>query len=104
MKILIAFLFFLCTPVFAAPFLVSGPTTDTSVDICAWQEGTVVTRTPLVASACHADLAAVTAGAHSITVWFESSVWGTQSAVVPFSFSKPSNGAVGPTGIGISKN
>lgn len=88
---------------FAAPFLASSPTTDTAADTCAWQEGTVISRSALVAGACHADLTGVTPGAHSITVWFESSAWGTQSAAVPFTFSRPTAGGTGPTGLGISK-
>lgn len=86
-----------------APFLVSSPLADpTQADTCAVQEGTVVTRTPLVSGACHADLSAEAAGTHSLTVWFESSVWGTASATVPFSFSRPTAGGTGPTGLGIS--
>ena len=104
LKVCLILLAIVCVPAGAAPFLVSNPTPDVATDTCAWQDGTVITRSPTVAGACHADLSTVTPGAHSITVWFESSVWGTQSAAVPFSFSKPSSGGVGPTGVGINKN
>jgi hypothetical protein len=87
----------------AAPFLVSDPSTDATIDVCAYQEGTIVTRTPTVAGACHADLAAVSQGAHSITVWFESSLWGTASASVPFSYKKPAGNGTGPGNLGVSK-
>jgi hypothetical protein len=103
MKLLLFALLFVSVQTWSAPFLVTDPSTDATADTCAWQEGTVVTRTPLVAAACHSDLAAVTTGAHSITVWFESSVWGTQSAAVPFAFTRPVGGGVGPGHPGISK-
>ena len=104
LKVFLTLIALVCAPAWAAPFLVCNPSTDADVDIVAWQEGTVITRSPTVAGACHADLVAITPGTHSITVWFESTLWGTQSAAVPFSFSKPSSGGVGPTGIGIRKN
>lgn len=104
MKRLLCLLLFCAAGAQAAPFLVSDPSTDPAVDTCALQEGTVLTRLPTVAGACHADLTAATPGAHSITVWFESSVWGTQSAAVPFTFSRPIAGATGPGGLGIRKN
>jgi hypothetical protein len=72
----------------------------------AWQEGTTVNRSSLVAGACHADLAGPFAipGAHSITVWFESSLNGAKSVAVPFAFAPYQGGQAGPGHIGISKN
>ena len=75
----------------AAPFLVCDADQSKTADVLACQEGTVITRTPLVNSACRADLSAVTAGAHSLSCWFESSLWGTQSAAVPFQFARPAS-------------
>lgn len=86
----------------AAPFLTSDPVTAGTADTCVYQEGTVVTRTPLVNNACHADLSAVTVGTHALTVWFENGPWGA-SATVPFSFSRPTAGGTGPANLGISK-
>ena len=98
MRLLLLLLFPLT--VSAAPFLTSDPTTN--ADTCVYQEGSVVTRTPLVSNACHADLGAVTPGTHTLTVWFENSLWGTASATVPFTFSRPVAGT-GPTNLGIGK-
>lgn len=89
----------------AAPFLVSGPESSGLADTCAYQEGAVVTRTPLVAGACHADWAAIVSipGTHTVTVWFESSLNGAKSVATPFSFTPYQAGGAGPGSVGISK-
>jgi hypothetical protein len=88
----------------AAPFLICNPVPVGSADTFAYQEGTVIVRTPLVNNACHADLSGVSVGSHTYTVWLENSVWGTASATVPFTYSRPAAGGTGPSGMGISSS
>lgn len=103
MKKLLVLLLFSCSAN-AAPFLTTDPGPVGAADTCVYQESTVITRTPLVNNACHANLVAVTPGAHTFSVWFENSLWGTQSAAVPFTFSRPIAGGTGPANVGISAN
>lgn len=104
MKKLLVLLLFFATTAQAKPFLICSPDPTGNADTFAYQEGTVITRTPLLANACHADLAAATPGAHTFTIWFENSVWGTASAKAPFTYSRPIDGGTGPTNPGISAN
>ena len=86
----------------ASPFLVSDPTTETAVDKCVYQDGaTAPVETPTVGGACRIDLATWTNGNHSLQVWFRSTLWGVDSAKVPFVLSKPATGGTGPTGVRI---
>lgn len=89
---------------FGNPFLICNPDASGTFDLVAYQEGSVVTKDPLVGSACHADLAVPFAipGKHTFTVWFESSLNGAKSVSVPFSFTPAANGAPGPVGTGVS--
>ena len=90
MKKLLLLLLFASTAQ-AAPFLVSDPIAAGQADTCVYQEGAVVTRTPMVANACHADLTAMTVGTHNLTVWFELSTatpW-VAGPSVPFTFVRP---------------
>lgn len=88
----------------AFPFLTCNPDTTGTFDLVVYQEGSVVTKDPLVAGACHADVAASFAipGKHNLTVWFESSLNGAKSVSVPFSFTPAVNGGSGPAGLGVS--
>lgn len=88
----------------AAPFLICDPDPSGTFDLVAYQEGSVITKSPLIASACHADLAAAFAipGKHNLTVWFESSLNGAKSVSAPFSFTPAVNGASGPGNPGVS--
>jgi hypothetical protein len=97
-------LLLVCAPAKAAPFLISNPDPAGIATVCAYQDGTVITRTPTVAFACHADLTATTVGTHTLTVWFEAPAWGQVSVSTPFTFGRPSSTGAGPTGIGISAN
>lgn len=103
MRKLLVLLLFCATPALAAPFLVCDPTADVTMTTFAYQEGTVVTKSPLVAKACHADFAAVTVGSHSYTVWFEDA-FGSKSAVTPFTFTRSTGGGPGPAGLQLSPN
>ena len=87
----------------ASPFLVSDPDVTGAADKCVYQEGSSEpVATPLVQGACKIDLAQVSAGQHDLQVWFSSSLWGVDSAKVPFSYSRPAAGASGPSGLRIS--
>ena len=102
MKRLFILLFFFSTGAFSAPFLVSDPATETAVDKCVYQDGTAApVETATLAGACHVDLAPFTGGNHSLQVWFRSTLWGVDSAKVPFVLSKPATGGTGPSGIRI---
>ena len=80
------------SPVYSAPFLVSDPDPTQTADQCVYQEGAAAAVvTPTVGFACHADLSGVTTGAHTFSVTFKSSLWGTQSAAVPFTFARPAS-------------
>ena len=86
----------------AAPFLVSDPAPEGAAvaDKCVYQDGTAAAvETPTVAAACRIDLAGFTAGTHNLQVWFRSTLWGVDTAKVPFSLSKPAAGGTGPGGL-----
>lgn len=104
MRIILAVLL-LPLNVFAAPFLISDPVPANSVVThCVYQEGTATpVVTPLVDLACKADLSGVTVGLHNLQVWFRNDVWGTDSAKVPFVFTRPAAGGTGPAGVGLEK-
>lgn len=100
MKYLVLLVAFAAVPAFASPFLVSDPTTEPAVDRCVYQDGTAApVATPLVGGACKVDLAGWTSGNHPLQVWFRSSLWGVDSAKVPFAVSKPQAGGAGPVGL-----
>ena len=87
---------------FASPFLVSDPSGVPEIDKCVYQDGTgPVVETLTLAGACHIDLAPFTSGNHNLQVWFRSTLWGVDSAKVPFVLSKPATGGTGPTGVRI---
>lgn len=100
MKRFLAILCYMAAPTWAAPSIVSDADVSKSADKCVYQEGTAVAvETPLVLGGCKIDLAGFIAGGHSLQVWFRSSLWGVDSAKVPFQFSKPSAGGIGPTNL-----
>lgn len=105
MKIFLSLL--LCIPMIAsaAPFLVSDPApAGSTATHCVYQDGTAAAVvTPLVSRACRADLAGMSVGSHSLQVWFRDDVWGTESAKIPFVFTRPAAGGTGPAGVGIEK-
>lgn len=94
MRMLIVLLLIFVGQAYAAPFLISDPIAPGLADLCVWQEGTVVTKTPMVANACHADMTAVTVGTHNLTIWFELSTapppWGVGPSS-PFTFARPAS-------------
>lgn len=109
MKILLVLLF-LCTPVFAAPFIVSDPDPTGASDVCTYQEGTAApVSAPTVAippsnlvASCKFDASVFTVGTHNLQVWFSSTKWGVTSGKVPFSFTRPSATATGPANLQLS--
>ena len=103
MKNILALLLFVATPVFSAPFIVSDPDPIGTADRCVYQEGTAAAvETPLfvvppqLTGACKIDTVSFAAGTHNLLVWFKSTLWGVESAKVPFAFTKPAAGTTGP--------
>ena len=103
MRVLLAVLLFFAGSAMASPFIVSDPDTSGAADQCVYQEGTsAAVSTPLVNGGCKIDLASVTPGQHNLQVWFRSSLWGVDSAKVPFSYARPAAGGTGPGGLTIT--
>ena len=97
MRYLFLFVSLVSTSVLASPFLVSDPSTEPSVDQCVYQDGvSAPVATPLVNGGCKIDLASFSGGNHNLQVWFRSTLWGVDSAKVPFVASKPQAGGAGP--------
>ena len=102
MRKLLVLLCLFSTGAFASPFLVSDPSGVPEIDKCVYQDGAgPVVETATLAGACHIDLAPFTSGNHNLQVWFRSTLWGVDSAKVPFVLSKPATGGTGPTGVRI---
>lgn len=100
----IAVLSLLPSVVHAAPFLRCDAVTDLSIDAFVYQEGSSpAVSTPLVNGACKADMAGVSVGAHTLQTWFTSSLWGSASAKVPFTFTRPAAIPTGPANLLISQ-
>ena len=98
MRAILSLLLLVSVNVIAAPFLVSDADSTKAADKCVYQEGAAaVVETPLVSAACKIDLAAFSSGTHNLQVWFRSSLWGVDSAKVPFAFTRPAAGATGPS-------
>lgn len=108
-KVLFAVAMLFSSLSYSAPFLTSAPALE-DVTHCVYQEGTAApVVTPAVQAApsqkgqCRVDLAGVSAGAHTLMVWFRNDVWGVDSAKVPFDFTRPVAGGTGPAGLVIVK-
>lgn len=86
----------------SAPFLVSDPDPTGASDKCVYQIGTATAvETIAVSNACKIDLASFVSGTSNLQVWFRSTLWGSDSAKVPFVLKKPAAGSPGPTGLSI---
>lgn len=114
MKILLVLLLFLCTPVFAAPFVVAD-VTDPKADTCVWDgtgfgplvnavvvdavRGAVATANRI----CLRDVAGALVGSNNISIMSRDStnVWG-DSVIVPFTFARSAPGAA-PTGMRVAR-
>lgn len=93
-------MWFVSGSVMASPFLVSDPSGVAEIDLCVYQDGvSAPVATPVVNGGCKIDLAGFSAGIHPLQVWFRSSLWGVDSAKVPFDVSKPGTGGDGPAGL-----
>jgi hypothetical protein len=89
----------LCSPLWAAPSVVSDPTATTTVTHCAWyldaaaREQLVAPKDSTGKPYCSKDLAAVTTGTHSIQAAFVivDATWGNQEGPKsdPFAFTRP---------------
>jgi len=98
---------FFCSNVFSATMISDADPTG-AADKCVYQDGTsapVETAVSVVAPAltgrCNVNLDGMTAGVHNLQVWFKSTVWGVESAKVPFGFTKPAAGGTGPQNLRI---
>ncbi len=103
-RLLLASLF-LSLPAYSAT-LISDPDNTGVADKCVYQEGSgtpveavTVPIAPSTAKSCSFSLNSFSAGQHNLQVWFRSSLWGVDSAKVPFGFVKPAAGFSGPTGL-----
>ena len=103
MKSLLLIALLSATPLFAAPFIVSDPDPSGAADKCLYQVGTappVETPTavvpPQLTGGCKIDTAVFVAGTHNLQVWFKSTLWGVETAKVPFVLQKPAAGSTGP--------
>ena len=93
----------------AAPFLVSDPApAGQGIDVCAYIDGSgaqvdtpLAVVAPQTAPGCKIDLAGFSAGAHNLQLSFKSTLFGTESAKVPFVFTKPAAGGTGPASVRI---
>lgn len=97
-----------CVAAFGAT-LISDPDNTGMADKCVIQEGAAaavesatVPIAPSTAKSCSVTLNGFAAGTHNLQVWFRSTVWGVDSAKVPFVFQKPAAGFPGPTGLTIA--
>lgn len=104
---LLAIVLFLPSVALAAPFLASDPDPTGAANKCVYQEGAgPVVETPVVAIApstivgsCKIDLAGFAVGSHALQVWFQSDLWGVTSVKAPFSFTRPTASATGPSNL-----
>lgn len=88
--------------------LVSNADPTGAADKCVYQVGTapavespVIVIAPTLTGSCDIQLDSFANGVHNLQVWFRSTVWGVDSAKVPFAFTKPAAGFPGPTGLKI---
>lgn len=103
-KLILAVLMLFSTSSFAAPFLYSDPDPTGASDICGYTLNSGVDiETTVVNGGCKIDLANFPDGDNNMEVWFKSSLWGVESARIPFAFNKPASGAAGPNGILIGR-
>jgi hypothetical protein len=77
----------------AAPYLVTDPVDD-NADACVYQVGTAAPQIfPVVTEQgkrlCKIDLANAAEGTNNITLRVRNTLWGKESASVPFSFTRP---------------
>lgn len=101
--IFVAFCIAFVSHAHAAPFIVSDPDPTGASDKCFYQEGVAAAvGTPVVAAGCKIDASAFPVGAHSLQVWFSSTLWGVTSVKANFSFTRPSATATGPTNLQLS--
>lgn len=101
--LIVAILALMIAPVFSAPFIVSDPDPSGAADKCVYQVGAataVETPTaivpPQLTGGCKIDAAPFAAGTTNMQVWFKSTLWGVETAKVPFAFTKPAAGSTGP--------
>lgn len=99
-----------CTAAFPAPFITSDPDPTGAADKCVYQIGAApAVETPVAAVApstvvgsCKIDTVSFAAGTTNLQVWFKSTLWGVESAKVPFVLKKPSAGGTGPQDLKIA--
>lgn len=88
---------------FTAPFIYSDPDPTGAADKCVYTNGinaaietVVVTVPPALTGGCKIDTAVFAAGTSNLQVWFKSSLWGVETAKIPFVLQKPVAGGTGP--------
>lgn len=101
----------LTSPAFAGPFVISAPTTDTTVSQCGvYLDAAAKVVIPLTAitggAACKFDISSIAPGAHTVQMSFmtpNDPIWGALEGAKssPLAFTRPTPPSTAPGGLGL---